>query len=266
MFPSNMRCYSQFVVLQYNIVFRCRHLFRRLDSHSSSLLNGPISASLRACTCRLRTVTLPPLRAPSKKFLLCFAFLWQSATMQRKCPASSPSLAVLPSPCRYFQQTIRSKLGPQEWLRAQQPRKYRHGPHEKITQQLLVPTTSHIILSDLHQLGHVDESHCPSPEQHRLSESRNHPVPRCPSPSSVAESPRPSPHSQSHHRAHSFARTTRRQRHGHGTRNTISRLVDNTLPTSDQPFPKSVEDCLNVKNQGLHVESERSDGLPAVVG
>ena len=33
-------------------------------------------------------------------------------------------------------------------------------------------------------------------------------------------------------RAHSFARTTGHARHGHGTRNTISRLVDNSLPTS----------------------------------
>ena len=40
-------------------------------------------------------------------------------------------------------------------------------------------------------------------------------------------------------RAHSFARTTRHARHGHGTRNTISRLGDHKgsiLPTSDNAY------------------------------
>ena len=42
------------------------------------------------------------------------------------------------------------------------------------------------------------------------------------------------PYTGGNFRAHSFARTTRHARHGHGTRNTMSRFVDNSLPTSDQ--------------------------------
>ena len=41
------------------------------------------------------------------------------------------------------------------------------------------------------------------------------------------------PHTRGTFHAHGFARTTRHARDGHGTRNTIARLVDNFLPTSD---------------------------------
>ena len=51
-------------------------------------------------------------------------------------------------------------------------------------------------------------------------------------------------------RAHSFARTTRHARHGHGTRNTISRLGDHKgsiLPTSDYCMRERSAPCYPIR-------------------
>ena len=149
--------------LQHNKVFRRRSLFHQLDRRSSSLRSHLWPTC--ACTCRLRTFDPAPLPVPSRRCVPRIAFLWPSAIVQEGVPPLGPPAVTPPpsplSPCRCLRQ---ANIGSCTTTRKIKP-----------TANCAIDFTHHPI----RPIGWTRPSvQCPRIGQHRLSRSRNHPVPQ----------------------------------------------------------------------------------------